>query len=73
MNGPQLPRRVRLPDAPMISAAHLRAALGVSRAVLHRWRHCYAFPASYRDGDTTWAITDDVAAWLRQYNVSVIR
>lgn len=72
--GPQFPRKaVTLPPDPVIGAAHLRDALGVSRAVLWRWRRLYRFPAAHRDGRDTFTLTDHVAHWLRAQGAEVRR
>lgn len=61
-----MPQTVRLPaDAVMIDAAHLRAALGASRAKLSLWRQEHGFPPSYRDGRRGWTFTAAVAEWCR--------
>lgn len=69
---PRLPERVTLPSSAMIDAAHLRAALGVSKQLLHLWR-AKGFPAFFRDGAASWTVTDDVARWLASHDVEVIR
>lgn len=69
----RLPARVRLPDAPLIGAAHLRLALGVSRSLLHLWRSDRGFPLGHREGRDVLTLTDAVAAWLRANHVEVIR
>lgn len=72
--GPQIPRKsVTLPPDPVIGAAHLRDCLGVSRAVLCRWRRFYAFPAAHRDGRETFTLTDHAEHWLRERGVEVRR
>lgn len=70
--GPQVPRdRVFVPDSPFMGGAHLRDALGVSRAVLHLWRRHYGFPAGHRDGRDHYSRTDDVREWLEGRGVTV--
>jgi hypothetical protein len=72
--GPQkLPRRVVLPDTPLIGAAHLRDCLGVSKALLHRWRSLFGFPVSFREGRESYTLTDAVATWLKARGVLVNR
>lgn len=72
LKGPQLKHRtVTLPDEHLVGSAHLRDALGISRAVVHLWRRKYAFPLGYRDGREVWTLTDAVADWLRSRDVEV--
>ena len=69
--GPRLRSIVTLPASPLIGAAHLRDALGVSKAVLWNWRRGAGFPLSYREGRERWTVTDAVAAWLREHGTVV--
>lgn len=70
-SGPRLPPVVTLPDAEVISASHLRDALGVSKAVLWWWRREQGFPFAYREGRDRWTITACVEQWLRERGVEV--
>lgn len=72
--GPQMPRqRVALPPDDLIGAAHLRDCLGVSKALLHRWRALFGFPVSFREGRESYTLTDAVATWLKARGVLVNR
>lgn len=70
-SGPRLPRRVTLPDEPLIAAWHLREALGASKQVLHLWRTKHGFPASHRESWSTVTAVAAVADWLRARGVEV--
>lgn len=69
--GLHLPRRVTLPDEPLIAAWHLRACLNQSKQVLHLWRARHGFPQSHREGWSWYTSTDAVRQWLEARNVRV--
>ena len=73
MRPTSVPNVVALPKAAMIDAAHLRIALGASRALICLWRRQAAFPASYREGLRTWTLTDDVRRWCENHGSRVVR
>lgn len=67
-----LPGVVHLPpDAPLMSAGHVQASLGASRALLSLWRRERGFPPSHRSRGGTYTFTDDVKAWCLAHGVQV--
>lgn len=65
--------RVTLPAEPTVSCQMLLMCLGgVTRQALHRWR-AKGFPRSLRDGKQGYYSTDQVAQWLTDQGVSVVR
>lgn len=73
LKGIQLPSAVSLPLEPVMRAADVRAALGVSKAVLHLWRRDRDFPRGVRSGATTLTNTDALEQWLKARGVAVAR
>lgn len=69
----ELPRVVTLPATPTIEHNHLRIALAdPSKQLLSLWRR-RGFAKSYRDGNTTFCMTDDVEIWLLANGVQQVR
>lgn len=70
----ELPRVVMLPATSTIEHNLLRIALAdSSKQLLALWRRERQFPASYRGGNSTFCMTDDVERFLRDQGVIVRR
>lgn len=70
----RLPAAINLPIGPTLDACTLRAALGVSRQVLHLWtERDQPFPRSHRNGRQRFYITSEVETWLIANGVIVRR
>ena len=70
--GINLPARADLPDAPWLTSAEVRAALGgVSRAVACQWRRNHGLPRSIRVGNDTHTSTSELVTWLTERGVLV--
>lgn len=69
--GPRLPKRVLLPDQPLLPAWHLRMVLQASKQVLSLWRSRQNFPPCHMEGTQSYTSTAAVADWLRERGVAV--
>lgn len=68
------PRPVCLPANNTISHSELRLALGgASRALLYKWRKYHEFPEFFKDGRSTFSITEEVVDWLNKKGIEVKR
>jgi predicted DNA-binding transcriptional regulator AlpA len=70
----KFPSPVILPAADtVIEHRRLIAALGVSRALLHKWRKERGFPPFIRDGRNSFSIISDVEKWLECNGIEYVR